>query len=123
MLTIIRNGLAVKKETVIIPYSKIKSEILKIMEKEKFIKKTEIKGKKNKKNIEVRLAYENDGEPRIQYLQRVSRPSKRIYLPCEKIYPVQYGKGIEIISTPKGVLSNKEARKERVGGEIICKVY
>ncbi|MFA4890613.1 MAG: 30S ribosomal protein S8 [Candidatus Paceibacterota bacterium] len=123
MLTIIRNGQAVEKETVVIPYSKLKLEIAKILEKEKFIKSAEAQGKKNKKTIDVELAYEKDGSPAIKKIKRVSKSSQRIYMPLKKIFPVQYGKGIWIISTPKGMMTDKEARKEKVGGEIICEVW
>ncbi|MBU3925898.1 30S ribosomal protein S8 [Patescibacteria group bacterium] len=123
MLTTIRNGLAVKKETVSIPYTKIKADILNVLEKEKFIKKLEIKGKKNKKIIEVTLVYDNDGSPTIHHIQKISKPSRRIYAPVKKIYPVQYGKGLWIVSTPRGILSDKEARKEKVGGEVICEIW
>lgn len=123
MLTVIRNAQAVKKETAAIPYSKLKASILKILERENFIKKTEVKGKKNKKVIEITLSYDEKGNPSIQHLQRVSKLSQRIYIPLKKIKPVQYGKGLWIISTPKGILSNKEAKKEKVGGEIICEIW
>lgn len=123
MLTIIRNGLAVKKETVAIPYSKTKAAVLDILEKENFIKKVETKGKKNKKIIEITLAYDGNGDSRVRHIQKISKPSKRIYTPFKKIFPIQYGKGLWVISTPKGILSDKNARKEKVGGEIICEVW
>lgn len=123
MLTIIRNAQAVKKETVSTSYSKLKADILKILERENFIKKTEAKGKKNKKVIEITLSYDEKGNPSIQHLRRVSKLSQRIYIPLKKIRPVQYGKGLWIISTPKGILSNKEAKKEKVGGEVICEIW
>lgn len=122
MLTIIRNGQAVGKETVVIPYSKLKLDIAKILEKEKFVKSAEAKGKKNKKTIEVELAYGKDGAPAIKKIKRVSKSSQRIYMPLKKIHPVQYGKGIWIISTPKGLLTDKEARNQKVGGEVICEI-
>ncbi len=123
MLTKIRNAQTAGKETVVIPYSKIKTEILKIMKKEKFLKNSEVKGKKNKKIIEAELEYNKDGAPKIQHIKRISKPSQRIYLPFKKIRSVQYGKGLGIISTPKGILTDKEARKEKVGGEVICEIW
>lgn len=123
MLTIIRNGLAVKKETVEVSYSKTKADILDILEKEKFIKKAETKGKKNKKVIDITLAYDEKGFPSIQHIQKISKPSKRIYMPVKKIFPIQYGKGLLVISTPKGIVSDKNARKEKVGGEILCEIW
>jgi len=123
MLTIIRNGQAVKKETVLIPYSKLKMDIIKILEKEKFIKAAEAKGKKNKKFIEAALSYDKEGDPVIRNIKRISKPSRRVYMPIKKIRPVQYGKGILVISTSKGIMADKEAKKEGVGGEIICEIW
>lgn len=123
MLTIIRNGLAVKKETVIIPYSRLKMNIARILEKEKLIKRLAIKNRKEKKFIELTLGYDKNGKPFITNLRRISRPSKRVYVPHKKIHAVQSGKGLWIFSTSKGVLTNKEAKKEKVGGEVICEVW
>jgi small subunit ribosomal protein S8 len=123
MLTIIRNAQAVGKETAVIPHSKLKLEIAKVLEKEKFVKSAEAKGKKGNKTIEIGLAYGKDGDPAIKSIKRVSRSSQRIYMPLKKIRPVQYGKGILIISTPKGLLTGKEAKKEKVGGEVICEIW
>jgi small subunit ribosomal protein S8 len=98
-------------------------DIIKILEGEKFIKSAEAKGKKNKKLIEAALSYDKEGEPTIRNIKRISKPSRRIYMPIKKIRPVQYGKGIWVISTPKGIMADKEAKKEGVGGEIICEVW
>jgi len=123
MLTRIRNAQAVKKETVSIPYSKLKMEITKILVKEKFLTEAEQKGKKNKKIIDIILAYDSEKNPAINHLVRISKPSRRIYLPFKKIKPVRRGFGLQIISTPKGILTDKEARKEKVGGEVLCEVW
>jgi small subunit ribosomal protein S8 len=123
MLTRIRNAYAVKKETVSFPYSKLKMEIAKILAREKFIKKSERKGKKNKKTIEITLAYDESGRPALNHIARVSRQSQRIYLPLTKIRPVRQGFGLQILSTPKGVLTSKEAKKEKVGGEVLCEIW
>lgn len=123
MLTRIRNAQAVKKETVSISYSKLKMEILKILVKEKFLKEAEQKGKKNKKIIDIILAYDSEKNPAINNLVRISKLSRRIYLPLKKIRPVRRGLGIQIISTPRGILTDKEAKKEKVGGEVLCEVW
>ncbi len=123
MLTTIRNAVAVKKETAVIPYSQIKMGIAKILEKEKFIKAVERKGKKIGKTIDILLAYDEKGNSAISRITRVSKPSKRNYLPFKKIRSLRQGAGIQIISTPKGILTDKEARKEKVGGEVICEVW
>jgi len=123
MLTRIRNAQAVKKETTSIPYSKLKMEIIKILVKEKFLAEAEQKGKKNKKIIDIILAYDNEKNPAINHIVRISKSSRRIYLPLKKIRPVRRGFGLQIISTPKGILTDKEARKEKVGGEVLCEVW
>lgn len=124
MLTIIRNAQAVGKETASISYSKLKMEIVKILAKEKFIKEAETKGKKNKKTIDITLAYDKEKkEPIITHLSMVSRPSKRVYLPVKKIRLIRRGLGLQIISTPNGILTDREAREKKVGGEVLCEVW
>lgn len=123
MLTRIRNAQAVKKETVSIPYSKIKMELAEILVKEKFAKSVEHKGKKNKKTIDIALAYDESGNPAIIRAKRISKPSRRIYSPANKIMPVRHGFGMRVFSTPKGILTDKEARNQKVGGEILCEIY
>lgn len=123
MLTRIRNAYAVKKETVSFFYSKLKMEIAEILVKEKFIKKAEKKGKKDKKVIDIVLAYDKENNPAISRIARVSRSSQRIYLPFKKLKPVRQGFGLRILSTSKGVLTDKEARKQKVGGEVLCEIW
>lgn len=122
MLCAIRNAQAVLKPTVVVPFSEFKNEIMKIFEKEGFIEKTEKKGKKAKKTIEITLKYK-DGAPAISGLKRISKPGQRIYIDRREIKPVMGGYGISLISTSKGLLTNKEARKQRVGGELICEIW
>ena len=123
MLTSIRNAQAARKETVSVPYSKIKMEIAKVLAKEKFIKEADHKGKKINKMIDIVLNYDSLNRPTITRLKRVSKPSRRIYSPSSKIKKIRQGFGFQIISTPKGILTGKEARKEKIGGEVICEVY
>lgn len=123
MLTSIRNAQAVGKQTVSVPYSKIKMEIAKILAKEKFIKEADHKGKKIKKTIDIVLAYDDLNRPAITSIKRVSKPSRRVYSPSSKIKKVKQGFGFQILSTPKGIITGKEAIKEKVGGEIICEIY
>ena len=122
MLTRIRNSQAVCHETVTIPFSKIKFEIAKVLEKEGFIDSVETKGKKVKKTIEVGLKYK-DGAPAIAAIKRVSKPGQRIYVKKNEVKSVREGYGISIISTSRGVMTNKEARENNLGGEVICQVY
>ena len=122
MLTIIRNALAVKKDTVSIPFSNLKYEIAKILQKKEFVEKVEKKGKKVRKNIEITLKYQ-DGVPVISGLKRVSKPGQRIYIDSRRIKKVKGGYGISIISTSKGLMTNEEAKKQKVGGEILCEIW
>ena len=122
MLTIIRNAQAVLKETVVVPYSEIKFEIAKVLKKENFIGEIEKKGKKVRKTIEIKLKYK-DKEPAISGLKRVSKPGQRIYTAAGKIKGIRGGYGIAIISTSKGLMTDKEARKQNLGGEILCKIW
>ncbi len=123
MLTSIRNAQAVGKQTVSVPYSKIKMDIAKILAKEKFIKEADHKGKKVKKTIDMILAYDDLGRPAISNIKRVSKPSRRVYSPSSKIKKIRQGFGFQILSTPKGVITGKEAVREKVGGEVICEIY
>lgn len=123
MLISIKNGQAVQKESVAFPYSELKMEILKVLAREKFIKDIQKKVKKGRKVIEVVLEYKDNGQSKIKGIERVSKPSRRVYIPAKKITSVAQGHGIMIISTPSGVLTDKEARSKNVGGEVICKVW
>lgn len=130
MLNRIRNALMVLHLTVSIPFSKLKYEIAKILEKEGFIEKVEKKGRKEKKVIEITLKKEETSEesgekikPAISGLRRISKPGQRIYAGAKEIKRVRGGYGMAIISTPKGMMTDKEARKKKLGGEIICEVW
>ena len=122
MLNRIKNAQAVSHLTVEVPFSNLKYEIAKILEREGFIEKVEKKGKKAKRIIEIILKYQ-DKIPKITGLKRISKPGQRIYLPVKKIKKVREGYGITIISTSKGLMANKEARKHKLGGEVICEIW
>ncbi|OIP76063.1 MAG: 30S ribosomal protein S8 [Parcubacteria group bacterium CG2_30_36_18] len=132
MLNRIRNAQAVLKETVDIPISNLRYEIAKILEKKGFIEKVEKKRKKIKRFIEITLKYllsealAKDGQnkiPAISRLKRISKPGQRIYLKAKQIKKVKGGYGIAIISTSKGLMTDKEARKQKLGGEVICEIW
>lgn len=122
MLTSIRNAQAVLKETVKIPFSKFKFELAKVLEKNGFVKKVEKKGRGIKRIIEIKLKYE-DKIPVISGLKKISKPGQRIYAGVTEIKPVRSGYGISIISTSKGLMTDKEVRRQNIGGEVICKVW
>ncbi len=122
MLNRLENGQAVNKKTVDIPFSKTKYRIAKVLEAEGFVESAAKKGRNPKKVIRVNLKYE-DETPAITSAERVSKPGRRVYISLKDIRPVRGGYGISVISTPKGVMSNKEAKAAGVGGEVLCKVY
>lgn len=129
MLTRIRNAQAVKKETVVLPMSKIKHNIAKILEREGWIAKVEVIKAKAKKNsgsifneLKIDLKYKN-GQPAIASLKKISTPGRRIYANKNELPRVLNNLGMAIISTSRGIMTNKEAKKQGVGGEIICEIY
>ncbi len=123
MITRIKNAQDVKKESVIFPYSKIKFEIATLLEKEGFLKSVSKKGKKITKFIEAELVYEADGSPKVQGVARVSKLSKRVYQKAKDLRSVKYGTGLMILTTPKGIMTNRDAKKEKVGGELLFKIW
>lgn len=122
LLNRIRNAQAVLKEQVSLPFSNLSHEIAKILEKQGFIKKVEKKGRTYKKVIEITLKYD-DKIPAISGLKRVSRSGQRIYKGFKDIKPVKSGYGMLIISTSKGLMTDKEARKQKLGGEVMCEIW
>lgn len=123
MFTIIRNGYASRKESVVVPYSKLKMEISKLLVKEKYIKNAAKRGKKIKKNIEVTLLYDDEGKPKVFKIKRISKPSRRVYVPYKDIFAVGRGYGKIILSTPKGIMTGDDARKQKVGGEVLAEIW
>jgi len=105
-----------------VPYSNVKFEIASLLKKEGYVASVEKKGKTVKKNLELGVVY-TDKKPRISDVKRVSKPSRRVYLGVKDIRPVLQGHGIMILSTPKGILTEKQARKEHVGGEVLFKIW
>jgi small subunit ribosomal protein S8 len=122
MLNRIRNAQAVDHTTVDVPFSNLKFEIAKILDKEDFIEKIEKANKKNRKVIEITLKYINK-TPAISGMIRVSKPGQRIYTESNKIRKSKGGYGVYIISTSKGLMTNNEARKNKLGGEVICEIW
>ena len=121
MLISIKNGGLVNKATVTVPSSKMKTAILELLKKEGYIK-TYIVSEGVKSTTEVVLEYKKD-EPRINGVARVSKQSKRVYAGVKDIKPYKYGHGMTVLSTPKGILSDKQARHEMVGGELLFTIW
>ena len=122
MLTRIRNASAAKKSELVLPFSKFKKALAELLVKEGFVKAfRELAG--DHKMIEIQLKYGLDNEPVISGIKRVSKPGQRIYLPAIKIPRTNSGFGITVISTSKGLFTDREARKQKIGGEVICQVW
>ena len=122
MLVALQNAYRVKKERVKIPFSNFKYEILKVMEKKGAIKSVEKKGRK-KKFLICELNYDENQNPFFENFKRISKPGQRIYARAKQIKRSKGGYGFFVISTSKGVLSDQEARKLKVGGEVVCEVW
>ncbi len=123
-LTRIRNGLAAKKRWVDVPSSALKKRISFVLKEEKYIKDFFfITSDGNKETIRIFLKYDYNGDPVIENIKRVSKPGLRVYVGAGEAPRVLDGLGVSIISTSKGVLSNKKAKQLGVGGELLCEVY
>lgn len=122
MLTRIRNSIHANKQKVEIPSSKMKESIAKILKDEGFIKNYKIQESGAQNNIVIYLKYTPDGESVINKLIRKSTPGRRVYIPASELRPVYNNIGIWILSTSKGVITNKAAKKENVGGELLCEI-
>ena len=125
MLTHIRNAQAVGHSTVDISFSKMKFSLAEILKKEGFIKNVSKKGRGIKRKIEMELIYEDAKNtiPKINQLKRISKPGKREYVRAKDIRPVLGGRGISIISTSRGLITGKEAKKKGLGGEALCEIW
>jgi small subunit ribosomal protein S8 len=123
MLTRIRNAIRANHQRVDIPGSKLKMEVARILKEEGYINNYSTKGEGPKYMIRVFLRYDARGVPSITHLARVSRPGRRVYVGSNDIPKVLGGYGVSIVSTSKGLMSGKQARKEHVGGEVLAEVY
>jgi small subunit ribosomal protein S8 len=125
MLTRIRNAARARHESVDVPWSRIKESIARVLVEEGYLQ--EVKKVKAKEaageELRIQLKFDKEKNPVISRLKRVSRPSLRVYVGAEDVPPVRRGLGINVLSTPKGVLVDREAKKANVGGELICSVW
>ena len=122
MLNQIRNAQAVAKAEVSVPLSNFKYEIAKILMQEGFINEVKKTNRRKDKILRIILRY-NDGAPAISGLRKVSKPGQRIYKKTSEIKSIKGGQGIAIVSTPQGLMTNKKARKLKLGGEVICEIW
>lgn len=124
MLTVIRNGSRARKEKVDVKNSRIGQEILNIFKKENYIKNFKVIDDKRQGMIRVYLKYrDEDKTPFIIQIKRISKPGLRVYVEKENVPRVLSGMGTAVITTSKGVMTDREARKEKIGGEVICYIW
>jgi small subunit ribosomal protein S8 len=123
MLTRIRNGLAARHPKVDVPASRLKMDIAKILKDEGYIANFKLTEDGSKKSIRVYLKYTTANAPVISRIERVSRPGCRVYVGTKSVPRVLGGLGVNILTTPKGVMTGRAARKEGVGGEVLCHVW
>ena len=123
LLTRIRNGVHSRQTSVVIPHSKIKAEIVKILEAEGYITGHEITSESKFPTIKVQLRYDAKRQPLINHISRVSKPGLRVYKGASELLPRRAGLATRILSTSSGLMTDREARRRKVGGEVICEVY
>lgn len=123
MLTRIRNALAARHSKVDVPASRLKAEVARILKEEGYINNYKVSGEGARKAIRIYLRYGPKGEMVINRLERVSKPGCRQYLGSQEIPNVLGGLGINILSTSRGLMTGKQARRARLGGEILCNIY
>ena len=123
MLTRLRNALAARHPKVDIPASNLKVEVARILKEEGYINTYRVAEEDGKRVIKLYLKYQADSSPVISRIERVSKPGRRVYAGSKEIPSIIGGMGINVLTTPKGVMTGKKARKEGVGGEILCNVW
>jgi small subunit ribosomal protein S8 len=123
MLTCIRNGLHARKEHIEVPWSRLKEAIMKVVQEEGFIKEQTVVEENGRRVLQIWLKYDASGRPVLRGLRRVSKPSLRTYVGAGEIPLVQNGLGVSVLSTSRGILADREARKLHTGGEILCSLW
>jgi small subunit ribosomal protein S8 len=123
LLTCIRNGLHAHKERVEVPWSRLKEAVVKVAVEEGFLKEYTTNEEKGHRLLRIWLKYDAAGHPVLRGIRRVSKPSLRSYVKVENIPQVQNGLGVNVLSTSRGVVADREARKLHVGGELLCSLW
>lgn len=122
-LTQIRNAVMAGKSAVSIPHSSMKERVAKFLEGKGYLSDVEVGGKKIKKRLSFGIVADENGQAKVKGLVRISKPSKRIYLGYKEVRPVKFGYGMTILSTPKGIMSDEDAKREKTGGEALFKIW
>jgi small subunit ribosomal protein S8 len=123
MLTRIRNGALARHDRVEMPHSRLKEHVAGVMKSEGYVDDVRVSEGEEQKTLTVLLRYGRDRESAIDGLRRVSTPGRRVYVRHDRIDRVCSGMGISILSTSRGVMTDREARKQRVGGELLCEIW
>jgi small subunit ribosomal protein S8 len=123
MLTRIRNGIRARHQRVEMPSSRLKVEVARILKEEGYVTNYKVSEEGRKKVLRVVLRYDTDGESTISTLERVSKPGRRVYVGAREVPRVLGDLGVNILTTPRGVMTGKKARKAGVGGEVLCNVH
>lgn len=123
LLTRIRNAVRVERPYVDMPYSRMKASIVDALKREGFVWDHETIDGEPVKTLRVSLKYGLNGEQIIQHIERISKPGCRVYIGVSEMRDIRQGTGVSVLSTSKGVLSNREAKKEGVGGELLCQLW
>ncbi len=122
LLTRIRNGQQARKDSILTPASKLRAHVLDVLQREGYIRGYSEEELAGQKGLRIELKY-FEGQPAIQHLARVSKPGRRVYSGSSELPRIRNGLGITIVSTPRGVLSDAEARDQNVGGEVLAEVF
>ena len=123
MLTRMRNQLRIHGAEVDMPFSRVKAEIARVLKEEGYVSDFRDMGEGARRKLRVYLKYGPRGEEVIQYIQRVSRPGCRVYRGVQDLGRVLQGLGVSVVSTPKGIMSDRRCRQEKIGGEVLCAVH
>ncbi len=123
MLTRIRNAIAVRKQTVSMPCTKVKLGVAEVLKREGYIRDFDFQESQPQNTLVIALKYGPEGERVIEHIQRASRPGRRLYVGVDEVPRVLNGLGIAVLTTNRGMLSDREAREQHVGGEVLCTVW
>lgn len=123
LLSRIRNAHLAKHDRLDVPTSKIKVELCRILKEEGFIRNFRVMEAEPVATLRILLRYNREGDPAIRSIERVSRPGRRVYLGADDVKPVRNGMGVSIVSTSRGLITDRQAREQRMGGELLCEVW
>ena len=119
----LKNAQAVKKESTVAPYTAFLWEVAKVLERTGYVAKIDRRGKRIRRTLEVALAYDATGQGRIDGARRISRPSRRVYKKSKELFSPKQGMGVQVISTSQGIMTDREAKRAKLGGEVLFEIW